>query len=129
MRRAVPSAAIARAKEGASPRPDSRVIVLGADEAGTAAPMALTPVSPGGPEALCEALHGMRQYVVRRHKHGAISLHRAYDDQFLLAARGEGGGISSFVRIYSDPAALTGMTPGKDAACCEKHAPLCRLPA
>ena len=59
MRRAVPSAAIARAKEGASPRPDSRVVVLGADEAGTA--MALTPVSPGGPEALCEALHTRAQ--------------------------------------------------------------------
>ena len=90
--------------------------------------VALAPGSPTadrsvvtGPEALCEALHGMRHYVVRRHKLGAFSLHRDYDGQFLLAARAEGGGISSFVRIYSDQSALTGMTPGKDAKCCEPH--------
>ena len=74
---------------------------------------------------LCEPLHGMRQFVLRRHKHGALSLHREFDDQFLLAARSEGGGISSFVRIYSEASALTGMTPGKDATCCEsRHSPV-----
>lgn len=70
-------------------------------------------------DPVSESLHGMRHYVVRRHRPGAMGLYRAYDDHFLLAGRLEGGGLSSFVRIYSDPSALTGMTPGKDADCCE----------
>ena len=63
---------------------------------------------------MSESLHGMRQYTVRRHPKGAITLHR-HDDQFLLVARAEGGGISTFWRLYSEPA-LTGMTPGKGAS-------------
>ena len=63
---------------------------------------------------MSESLHGMRQYTVRHHPKGAITLHR-HDDQFLLVARAEGGGISTFWRLYSEPA-LTGMTPGKGAS-------------
>eukprot|EP01043_Picozoa_sp_COSAG02_P039209 COSAG02_NODE_3079_length_7411_cov_31.125957_8_plen_113_part_00 len=84
-------------------------------------PMAMDRSVVTGPEALCEALHGMRHYVVRRHKYGSFSLHRDYDGQFLLAARAEGGGISSFMRIYTDQSALTGLTPGKDADSCQPH--------
>eukprot|EP01043_Picozoa_sp_COSAG02_P029669 COSAG02_NODE_1857_length_10645_cov_24.485302_11_plen_226_part_00 len=44
-------------------------------------PMAMDRSVVTGPEALCEALHGMRHYVVWWHKYGSFSLHRDYDGQ------------------------------------------------
>ena len=77
MRRALPTAALAaradmdREKHGA----DDTVVLVGAREP---EPEAETPREPGT-ERVTEVLHGMRHYIVRRQKHGAISLHREYD--------------------------------------------------
>ena len=69
MRRAVPAAAFAQAKQGLSPSPSGNVRRIGDAYSPRSGMMAT-------PEALCEALHGMRHYIVRRLKHGALSLHR-----------------------------------------------------
>jgi hypothetical protein len=81
MRRAVPGAAVAHAKQGISPRSPSDVTAIGDGESPRSM-MALSPAAASAPsslgaEALGEQLHGMRHYIVRRHKNGAISLHRA----------------------------------------------------
>jgi hypothetical protein len=57
------------------------------------------------------------EMTVRRHNKGSYALHMMTDDgpQFVLAARAEGGGVSSFLRLYSEPAAQ-GLTPGKAAS-------------
>lgn len=75
-----------------------------------------------------EPLRGVAEFVVTRHNKGSYSLHQLLatdycadeggsgsERVFLLAARAEGGGVSSFLRLYTEPA-VSGMTPGKAAA-------------
>ena len=77
--------------------------------------------------SVAEPLRGVTEYVICRHNKGSFSLYQllqhgdrahaaegAAERVFVLAARAEGGGISSFLRLYTEPA-TSGLTPGKSA--------------